>query len=221
MVDAVLGFLAPHHCYGCGEIGSILCLCCKNDVLAEPFLACVLCGQGTGVGGNVCSRHVALPYQRLWCASWRSGVLEQVIDTYKFQRARHAHKVLAELLHRLLPNISEEVCVVYVPTAPKNVRIRGYDHMKLIGDALAQLRGWQVTPLLERNNNITQHFATSAKERSEQAKSFFRLNGQVDPSVTYLLVDDILTTGSTVRAAAECLVDGGAEQVWVAVLARQ
>lgn len=219
MIDGLLSIVAPHYCYGCGVQGVILCDCCKNYVYDEPFSGCVLC-SGLSKDDNLCSGHT-LPYQRLWCVTKREGTVAKVIDAYKFERVGSAHRVLADLVNDSLPDIQGELVIVPIPTAPKNIRIRGYDHMLLVAKRLSKLRGWPVKQLLRRRNNITQHFAKSATERKRQAKEFFEVSGKIDKNLTHLVIDDIFTTGSTVEAAAECLKRAGAENVYISVISRQ
>lgn len=219
MIDSLIRILAPHHCHNCSILGDILCDCCKNYILDEPFSGCVICGLAS-VSDNICEKH-QLPYQRLWCVARREGALGHIIDDFKFRRLREAHKALAELIDRRLPNLPQDVVVVAVPTAPKNIRIRGYDHMKLVAKALAKRRGWQLIEPIRRKSNQTQHFAKSAKQRRSQAKEFFEVRRQVNPEPTYLLIDDIFTTGATLKAATDCLKQAGAETIWTAVIARQ
>lgn len=93
--------------------------------------------------------------------------------------------------------------------------------MKLICRQLGRVRRIPVEQVLQRCNNVTQHFATSAKQRRLQAKEFFRVVADVDPAKQYYLVDDIFTTGATVREAANCLRQAGATSVTIIVLTRQ
>lgn len=218
MVDAVLSMIAPHHCFGCGFEGVVLCDCCKNNILDEPFSTCLVCG--VSAHDNLCESH-DVPYQRAWCVATRTGVIAEVIDSYKFHGVRAAHQPLAQLLHEVLPALPAQTVIVPVPTTPRNVRIRGYDHMELMARELARLGGWQLASPLQRRNNVTQHFAETAAARRAQAKEFFEVKIEVDNTVPYVIIDDIFTTGSTIEAAACCLRDAGAEQVWVAVIARQ
>ena len=219
MIDRLLAIIAPHRCYGCGDESAILCDCCKNDIFETPFTVCVVCRE-LAARDNLCNRH-ALPYTHLWCAAKREGALEATIDAYKFHRVRAAAHVLAELLDTSLPDLGTKVVIVPVPTAPKNVRIRGYDHMALVARALAKRRGWTVSTALRRRSNVTQHFAKTATERRRHAKDFFEVRGSVNIDQPHLVIDDIFTTGSTVEAAADCLKQAGATEVWVGVIARQ
>lgn len=182
-------------------------------------MGCVVCHQST-VDDNLCQSH-HLPYSRLWCVAGRKGALALALDAYKFQRSRFGHRVLAELLDDRLPELPPETVVVPVTTAPKNVRTRGYDHIELISQHFAKLRNLDMSKLLIRKSNATQHFAKNLAERRSQATEFFEFRGEADKKRPHLLIDDIFTTGSTIGAAAKCLVDAGASDIWVAIIARQ
>lgn len=218
LIDTLLSYIAPHYCYGCGATGSLLCQSCLEVVKQHRYQLCVICGQPC-VSGNVCRRHT-LPYGELDCVLWRRGVVARLIDDYKFHRVRAASGVLARLLDELLPEYDASMVVVPVPTAPANIRKRGYDHMLLIARQFARRRGLRVERPLVRQTNVTQHYARSAAERRAQARQFFRARGaQVD--VPYLVLDDIFTTGSTIKAVAQTLRDAGARDIRVGIIARQ
>ncbi len=218
MIDEILARIAPHHCYGCGITGAILCERCKNYISDRPFLSCAVCTQSTR-GANLCRKH-RLPYQQLWCVGARTGALADVIDAYKFERVRAAYRDVAVLLDRRLPPLPPDTLVVPIPTTPHNIRRRGYDHMRLVARELAKRRGLHDAQLLSRRNNVTQHFTKSAAERRKQAAGFFELRHEFTGDVPILLIDDIFTTGATVRAGAECLRYAGYSTITAAILVR-
>ena len=146
--------------------------------------------------------------------------MARLIDDYKFHRVRAASGVLARFLDELLPEYDTSTVVVPVPTAPANIRKRGYDHMLLIARQFARRRGLRVERPLVRQTNVTQHYARSAAERRKQAQQFFRVRG-ARADVPYLILDDIFTTGSTIKAAAQTLRDAGAKDIRVGIIARQ
>ena len=216
-IDTLLSYIAPHYCYGCGATGSLLCRACLEAVKRHHCQVCVICGQPCA-SGNVCRRH-ALPYEALDCALWRRGAVARLIDDYKFHRVRAASRVLARILDELLPEYDASTVVVPVPTAPANIRKRGYDHMLLIARQFARRRGLRVERPLVRQTNVTQHYARSAAERRKQAQQFFwARSAQAD--VPYLILDDIFTTGSTIAAAAQTLRAAGARDIRVGIVAR-
>lgn len=219
MFDRLLGLIAPHHCYSCGFEGALLCEKCKNYIISQPWTGCVVCGTKLAES-SLCRRH-RLPYQQAWCLAPRTKAIAALVDGLKFHRQQAAALALAELLAARLPELPTTTVVVPVPTTARHIRRRGYDHMALIARSLARLRGWRYQQPLARTSNITQHFAPSAVVRRAQAKRFFRARQQVAAEKTYLLIDDIFTTGSTLRAAASCLRQAGAQTVLAAVIARQ
>jgi len=92
--------------------------------------------------------------------------------------------------------------------------------MALIARRLGVLRKVAVLKVLVRDNTLTQHHA-NRKDRIEQAKSAFRVDKTLDPDLTYIVVDDIVTTGATIEQAAKQLRARGATNIWVAAIARQ
>lgn len=92
--------------------------------------------------------------------------------------------------------------------------------MLLIARRLARKRGLTLHTGLQRQTSTMQRTATRA-QRISQAKKAFMHTKPLDPSKVYLLVDDVITTGATVKYAAETLLDAGAEIVWVASISRQ
>lgn len=218
MLDTILSLIAPHYCYGCGLEGVALCGDCKKYIIDRQYYSCVVC-DAKCPKSSLCSRH-RLPYRQLYCASERKGAVRRLIDDYKFHRVQAADVVLAELLNEALPELSDTTIIVPIPTAAKNSRKRGYDHMWRIARRLGKLRGLPVRPLLRRRNNVTQHYAKTAAQRRKQAAEFFEVVGAVDPKATYLLIDDIFTTGATLTEAARALRKAGAKDIIVGVIAR-
>lgn len=156
---------------------------------------------------------------QLLCGFTRQGIIQQLIDDYKFHRVKAAGIVLAELFDRVLDELPEQTIIVPIPTAAANIRRRGYDHMKYIAYQFAKYRNLPCQQLLIRRNNVTQHFTKTAGERKRQAREFFAVHTKSSLDGSYLLIDDIFTTGSTVRAAVDALQAAGAHEVRVAVIA--
>ncbi len=218
MIDTLLSLVAPHHCCGCNKIGSLLCPNCKYNITSETKSVCLAC-ERPSFGAGVCNT-CKVPYDRAWFVGERKDVLQRLVGLYKFERTKSAYRDLAVLLDDTLPQLPASTVIVPVPTVPAHVRERGYDHTLLLARRLGRVRKLPVTRLLVRSTNTMQRHATAAA-RGFQAKSAFKLVGNVDKNINYLLIDDVVTTGATVRYAAKVLKDAGAGQVWVAVLARQ
>jgi len=161
-----------------------------------------------------------MPYEKAWYVGRREDVLQQLIDVYKFKQARSAYRDLAELLSQTLPDLPKDTVIVPIPTISSHIRARGYDHMLLIAKHLARKRGLRCQSALYRKTNTKQRQA-SASQRIAQAEKTFGVRSVVKPDVPYLVLDDVYTTGATVKYASKVLLEAGAKCVWVAVIARQ
>jgi predicted amidophosphoribosyltransferase len=82
------------------------------------------------------------------------------------------------------------------------------------------MRGLSCQQVLKRKTNTKQRHA-SAKQRAIQARQAFHIKDMIDIETPYLIIDDVITTGATIRYAAQAFVDAGAKHVWVAAIARQ
>lgn len=217
MIDTLLAYIAPHLCCGCGKIGSLLCDNCKYDITSEPFGECIECSGATT--RNTC-RQCILPYQKSWCVGDRSGVLREIIDCYKFENVKAGYKTLATLLDECVDDLPPQTIVVPIPTISSHVRARGYDHALLMARGFAQKRSLAVQKVLTRTTTTTQR-GSSRQQRQVQAEAAFALSRPLCSDAPYLIVDDITTTGATLRSAANVLRQAGARQIWVAVIAKQ
>ena len=217
MVDSLLQFIAPHYCYGCAKPGTLLCSDCKYDITDEANDACIVCTLPTSVG--ICPRcHTS--YDRAWLVGERDGALRQLIDELKFRRVRAASQSLSDLLAARLPVLPTNCVIVPVPTIGSHIRVRGYDQVQLIAKGVGKRRKLPVQSLVIRRHSAVQ-LGASKRLRLKQMSTAFACVSPVDPDMTYLLIDDVVTTNATLRYCAQALRDGGATQVWVAALARQ
>lgn len=215
MIDIFLKIIAPNRCYGCGKVGNNLCNSCKYYIINEPYNVCLSCGL---LSVGICDR-CKRSYSRGWCVGELDGSLKQLIYDYKFKNNRSAHNELAKLMAMNINKLPIDTIVTYVPTESSNTRLRGYDHTRLIAKKYARLNNLQYQNSLNRITKTHQHTSSAAK-RWIQAKHAFEPR-LVKRGATYLLIDDIVTTGATIEHASRCLKKAGAKDVWVSVLARQ
>lgn len=218
MFDRLISPIAPHLCCGCGKIGTLLCDYCKYDIVDDTSCGCILCSNNhyDDVICVLCRKVV----QRGWCVGSRTGALRKLIDDYKFENMKAVSRVLAELLHERIEQLPKATSVVPIPTISAHIRQRGYDHTALIARSFARRRGLKYQPVVKRATNTSQRDAPRLV-RLARAKQAFMVPKSLSPNQPYLLIDDIATTGATLRYAATALRNAGAREVWVAVVARQ
>lgn len=218
-LDQIIGVVAPHRCHGCGRLGRVLCECCIKNIIKQADRVCVVCGGPAGSGlCRGCRAQVA--YQRAWCAGVRRGLLRRVIGVYKFQSVRAAAAPLAALLAATLPPLPRRTVIVPLPTVSAHIRQRGFDHTLVMARQLAARCNRPCRPLLRRRGTQQQRGHNAAQRRRIAARAF-ACPARLDPATTYLLIDDVVTTGASLQYAAAALRAAGATTVWVAVVARQ
>ena len=188
---------------------------------------CILCGKVAEYGRCVCSRCLRAlprrepaPRQDGWMegALLYEGRVERGVRQFKFSGRREAAAFFAgemlAFLARLDPQARFDL-VACVPMQPDKVRERGYNQAELLAVQVAKGLGIDCNPnLLEHRGGMTQH-QQSARMRSINAlRSFFpgpeirRAEGR-----RILLVDDVLTTGSTFQVCSRLLREAGAARV--------
>ena len=220
MLDQLIGLAAAHYCYGCAKIGRPLCENCKYDIISEPIIGCILCKGITA--DSICKGCQTVSSIKMgWCGGVRTGALERLIDAYKFEYVRAAHRDIAAVMVAVLPVVPKEAVLVPIPTISRHIRQRGFDHALLLSRRVATQTSLTVSRCLERNPRVSEvQTGSSRDERLRQAKRAFFVNKSLDSRKIYILLDDITTTGATLIAAAQCLQKAGASTIWCVTAAQ-
>jgi ComF family protein len=202
-----------------------MCARC-GDSLAAPDLrsAASLC--------RAC-RLAPPPFVRAAAYGLYQGRMKDAIHSFKFDRLRPAARVLgdmlAEAIGKLAAEAPAEMLVVPVPLHKSKLAQRGFNQARVLAErAVAALAirhpWWRLTladSTLIRLRATRSQAGLSPRERRLNLRGAFVVS---DPAAVagrhILLIDDILTTGATARAAAWALLNAGAASAWVATLAR-
>lgn len=159
--------------------------------------------------------------------------MRDLIHALKYEGLRPAARQMGKLLARVIAQLQQdapaEMLVIPVPLHRAKRAERGFNQARLIAaEALAAVRkqapGWRLTlapgTLIRIRATQSQAGLTTRQRRLNVRGAFTVSNPAAVAGRHILLVDDILTTGATARAASRALLQAGAESVWVATLAR-
>ncbi|MBR2741852.1 ComF family protein [Candidatus Saccharibacteria bacterium] len=215
----ILDLIAPHSCRGCGHIGNVICERCKKNILASHHNFCPSCKTPNTNG--ICQKCQTKSPLPTFVFSERSDLLSGLIYDYKYNSVRALARPLAEFIDYSLPHYDEKIYLVPLPTISRHIRSRGLDHTYAIAKQLAKLhQNYYVSKLLLRNNSSVQ-VGANAKDRLSQAKTAYSLNPKtpIEKDATYLLIDDVWTTGASMKSAAKLLQESGVKSINLAILA--
>jgi ComF family protein len=103
----------------------------------------------------------------------------------------------------LLPKL----IAVPIPLHPEKIATRGFNQAELIARSFCQTTGYKLDLSLQRTRSTVAQFGLSKSARQENVAGAFAIDpkSQLQPGATVLLIDDIYTTGATVRSAADVL----------------
>jgi len=186
----------------------------KCDSCAEPLLA----------GATRCIRCIEDPLPVAWADAWGHyrGSLERVLHAFKFEKHDFLDDPLSELVENLIRARGdlEFDAVVAVPMHRKKLWQRGYNQAELLSRALARRLRVRCEPalLFKRIDRAAQSTLPRA-ERAKNVRGAFVASPRAGGR-SLLLVDDVCTTGETLRACATALVAAGAARVCAAVVAK-
>ncbi|MEP7203532.1 MAG: phosphoribosyltransferase family protein [Ilumatobacteraceae bacterium] len=142
------------------------------------------------------------------------GLVRELIVALKFRHRRSAAGVLAAHMLRRLDLANIDV-VTWAPTSARRVRRRGYDQAEVIAQAVARQLGVPCRRLLYRAHGSPQ----TGKSRSDRLIGPAFRARRPKRDLVVLVVDDVVTTGATLRTAADALHAAGVARVELAAAA--
>jgi len=215
---ALLDLIFPRRCLGCGSLGSYFCPACQRAVqpLPEPF--CPRCNTPVDPLLPLCRcRGSAIP---VVAAGVFAGPLREAVHRLKYSGQTAGAPALAELLRPRLSLTAGNQLLVPIALHPARLRERGYNQSALLARALTATKPEQLAEAaLRRVRRTDAQASLSASERARNVDGAFRADPHICAGRAIVLIDDVCTTGATLRAAAEALRDAGATEVSAAVIA--
>lgn len=188
-------------------------------MLEDGNSRCYICNKLTKQNRTCKSCNSKL--RRVWWLGGYDETFKKLIVNLKYHRKRHVARLLGKYLAEKLPYFPAETIVSFIPTASTRVRRRGYDQAEIIARSLAKELGLNFKSLLYRTDQI-ELIGKSRRERQKLTQNAIKLRkNQKFDYATIILIDDVLTTGSSLESAAKILRKAGASHVDAAVIARK
>jgi ComF family protein len=230
---AISSLFYPATCAVCSaDVGGheYLCENCRSRAprINPPF--CAKCSEpfsGAITQTFTCANcaHRTLHFDSAVAAYRSRGMVRKLVHEFKYGRHRHLRHPLAAWLAEAMndPRLAGRRfdLIVAVPLHPARQRERGFNQAELLAELLGTRTAIPLRPTLERIRYTKTQTAYDRAERMENLHDAFRLRKNADVrGLRVLLIDDVLTTGSTLSECARVLKEAGAISVHAATAAR-
>ena len=209
MWHTLLRILFPSPCVECGYLSEALCSRCFQRVRFEPHVR-------TLEGLKVCS---ALYYEE-------ESVIGRLVKPFKYSHQADLFRIFVPWMREALRLLSHEERMIFVPVPLYKSREleRGYNQSELLARWIARSMGCSMQRLLKRTKDTgSQAQLKDRKSREENMRGVFEITDRnrlgFAQEYPIVLVDDIVTTGSTLLACAETLRAAGVENIFALTLA--
>ena len=213
LIDRLLELIFPPKCVFCRKLldsgENLICPKCRKDISYTQ--------NGGILKGNFFTQCVSPLY-------YENSVREALLR-YKFYQMT----VYAEPFGKLLSECVEEYIeaqvdiISWVPLSRKRLRSRGYDQAQLLAEVVSRELGIPCMPVLKKKRHTVQQsrMGGAEKRRANIAGAYEVIDKERIDGKTILLIDDIVTTGSTFAECARTLGKCGANKVFCAAVARK
>ncbi len=201
LLDAGLSLIFPPRCAGCGCVDTDWCERCQRKIEQTPVTAISKALSGLDA---------------VAATGLHRGKLRDIVQALKYENARHLSPLLGERLYICLSETGWAIDIIIpVPLHTARLQARGYNQSELLGEYIAERLHLVCQPAaIERLRNTSSQVGLSGNERKLNMLSAFHAVPKLVENQTILLVDDVCTTGATLRACAEAARSAGANRVY-------
>ena len=227
----LLDIIFPRYCVNCKKFGEFLCPNCFSKLSFDTRNICLACGNGsynglthpkcrktntpegsfTGVVFNKISKKLIYQFKYRPYLSGLSGFIsdllyESLIQNENFNDLNH-----------------QRIVLVPIPLSSKRFKKRGYNQAEILAKGLSKKFGFPVIDCLGRVKETRSQVGLSKKERRENISGAFAIINHKSSIINrnVLLIDDVVTTGSTFSEACNVLKKNGVGKVWGIAFAKE
>jgi competence protein ComFC len=155
------------------------------------------------------------------CIGYYKGVLRELIIKFKCKKDYSAGEALVELIEYKLNDIDKNYYLTYIPISDKSLKVRGFNQCEYIAKELAYRNNFIVINTLKRVKEVKQQKTLSKEERYSNLNGAFAvINNKLVKDRNFILIDDVITTGATLKEGIKVLRKQGAKDIKILTLAK-
>lgn len=208
MLDKILDFIFPETCVYCGKIGNIICKECLRKINYKYLFKKI--------------KNEYFDY--LYCSSFYKTDIKKKIHKFKFKENSYLYKFFIEesLKNKeIYESLKKFDLITFVPMTKYKEKLRGYNQSYLLAKELGKRLEIEDKELLIKSKENKRQGSLSEIQRQENVKNVFEFDKSFNiKGKNIILVDDIITTGATIRSCSKALKDNGAGKILAFAIAK-
>ncbi len=216
MFEVIFNLIFPPKCIFCGKLLNydVKLFICNNCYPKIPYIK----------NGKINLIKTNSYFDDVICICEYSGIIKEALIRYKFFNRPSYYMTFAQMMYDKIsemPDWKKADIILSVPLHRKKERKRGYNQARLIAKQLGKLLGIRESEcLLVRTKNTDSQSLLNRTDRLKNVKDAFEVTDARSVNGKFvLIVDDILTTGTTLNECCKVLKNAGAEIITAAVVA--
>jgi len=192
------------------------------SLINHPQYDCLRCGVELQSDHSVCGHCQILPpkFSQVKYVGLYQAPIDLWVKALKFGKRILMSRLFAELMLPLLEDIDSEYSLMPVPLHISRLRSRGYNQAYEIAKELAKVTNRKLDTSLKRNKKTDMQAQLKLNQRAKNVSNAFLLEGKLE-NKKFILIDDVMTSGSTLKECAKTLKKAGAEDIKIIVFARK
>lgn len=225
ITDAFKNIFFPKYCLGCKKVGTLLCDDCWSRVEYIYAPICPVCRGQSVAGLTHAGCRTPQGLDGLISLAYYRGPIKNLVRQLKYQGATVTQELILQLIQTYLQHESfywPPAIITSVPLHVSSRNKRGFNQADTIAQALSTQTKLPFVPdVLQRHLQTPSQTKLSKEQRQTNVRGAFSLNSTESiKGASFILVDDVFTTGATLREATKILKRAGAKQVFAFTLAQ-
>lgn len=216
----LLDIVFPRVCVGCRRVGEYICQKCQQK-LVKPAQICPSCNKPSLDGWTHPKCRTRYSLERLIVGLTYRGMVQDCLKKVKY---KSAWEVISFLYKIWNPSLGlSGVVITSVPMWRQKEKIRGFNQAQILAELIAIDYRVPNIVLLKRIKETKPMFGLGRDERLANVRDSFEISAdqiQQIKNCRVILVDDVWTTGSTIRECAKVLKRSGVKELWGVTLAK-
>jgi len=209
----LLDFIWPQFCLGCHREGSLCCGFCLNDIILEDIKT-IIWPDNNKLYFDACYN----------CCDYKNELVQALIKNYKYNYLENLGNLLTDILEKQARRLAldKNTIIVNLPLHKHKKRKRGFDQTELLAKKLSKRLNLNYYPLLIRSKDNKAQAQLNKIARQKNVAAIFIINKKIslNQPTNVLLIDDVVTTGSTLNEATKVLKKNNYKHIICLVLAK-